>query len=143
MIHKITAILLFMPFLALADSPFKEIDELTAAKRGLHLIVDDEVDLNDGKIKRLTIGTRNLTIQFKNTSSVSYKPNLKIILVDRYGIPVKYASEYWIVNTIDAGEVKLHESTLSPEDMATLLRPTGLKLPQDAGQVKYVYVHYR
>lgn len=129
--------------IARAESPFTEIPEAEAAARGLHLIEDGEVDLKDGKIKRITVGDRSLTITFQNTEATSYKPNFRVLLCDKYGLPVRSATEYWVFKTIGAGEVKSHDSSLAPVDIRKLLAGTPVAVPGDAGVTKYLMIHYQ
>jgi hypothetical protein len=90
----------------------KEISDTEVKKNTFHAIKDNEANLNDKHIKRITISNHNIVILFYNKTKESYQPNLIVEVIDKYGIVTSYATESWIINTISPHEAKSHNSSL-------------------------------
>ncbi|MFT5527982.1 MAG: hypothetical protein ACI9G1_004138 [Pirellulaceae bacterium] len=124
---------------AQAQSPFKEI----SAGDNIHLLVDDECNFNGEYVKRVSLTTNNgVTILYKNRTADAVTPKVTILLLDKYGLPVKEARDNWLLS-LAAADSRSNTAHLVKIDVKKLLRFTSLPLPDDAGVVKYIYVEER
>jgi len=136
-----------------AESSFKEISLSKASARGWYpitSIVDGELDVNDGIIRRVIFGSPihasdRCTIFFRNTGKTAYQPNFEIRMLDKYGIQIKKSIVSWVFDDIPSGATKNEDESFSSylDDIKKFLATTSVKLPNDCGSIKYIQIFYR
>jgi hypothetical protein len=104
---------------------------------------DPEVEIKDDYIRRITIGAEKVVITFYNSTDRAWRPMIRIMILDKYGLPTRTATEYWIVNTIGPGETKSKESVFSKNRIAHDFTFSRLRFPGDLGEEElYVGIAY-
>lgn len=121
---------------ARAESPFKEIDP----GEGVYRIVDNECLVNGDYVKRVSLtASRGVSILYTNRTELRVRPNVKVLLLDKYGLPIKMAKDQWL-SSLSPKESRSHTTYFQDVDIVDLLRFTTVPLPDDMGKPLYIAV---
>jgi len=118
-----------------AASPFKVIDPPSDWRP----VKDNVVRVGGKYVDQIIFDDYEMLIQYRNQTGVRMKPDVKVVVYDKYGLPVSRGSDRWLTslekNDVDSNKVFCHDY-----DLPELLKHASVEIPKDAGVPRYADV---